>query len=68
MSVLTMPEIDLAAVEQLRTGLRGPLIQPGDPDYEPARRVYNGMIDKHPALIARCADVGDVMTAVNFAA
>jgi hypothetical protein len=46
--------------------LRGPLIGPDDPDYESARQVYNGMIDKRPRLIARCMDVADVIAAVNF--
>ena len=46
--------------------MRGPVIRRGDPDYEEARKLYNGMIDKHPGLIARCADVADVITAVNF--
>src|SRR5947209_42272 len=54
------------AIETLKASLRGELIQPGDEGYEAARKVYNGMIDKHPALIARCADVADVITAVNF--
>ncbi|XXF76251.1 FAD-binding oxidoreductase [Myxococcaceae bacterium GXIMD 01537] len=54
-------------VEQLAALLRGGLIRPGDADYEESRRVYNAMISKHPALIARCADVADVITAVNFA-
>ena len=43
--------------------LRGELIQRDDEAYEYARRVYNGMIDKHPRLIARCTDVADVITA-----
>ena len=47
--------------------LRGETIGPGDPGYDSARRVYNGMIDKRPALIARCADVADVIACVNFA-
>lgn len=46
--------------------LRGRLIQSGDADYDAARALYNGMIDKRPRLIARCVDVADVMTAVNF--
>src|SRR3984893_4067013 len=50
----------------LKASLRGELIQPGDETYDAARKVYNGMIDKHPALIARCADVADVIAAVNF--
>ncbi len=54
-------------VEQLSGSLRGQLIQPSDPEYEDARRVYNGMIDRRPRLIARCADAADVIAAVNFA-
>src|SRR3989440_8078065 len=50
----------------LKASLRGELIQPNDEGYDAARKVYNGMIDKHPALIARCADVADVIAAVNF--
>jgi FAD/FMN-containing dehydrogenase len=55
------------AVEQLRTSLRGDLIRSGDPGYDAARQVYNAMIDRHPGLLAYCADVADVITAVNFA-
>ena len=46
--------------------LRGRLIRQGDSDYDAARALYNGMIDKHPQLIARCVDAADVITAVNF--
>jgi FAD/FMN-containing dehydrogenase len=46
---------------------RGALISPGHPDYDEARAVYNGMIDRHPRLIARCADVEDVILTVNLA-
>ncbi|HLJ82165.1 MAG TPA: hypothetical protein VKT52_11800, partial [Ktedonobacterales bacterium] len=56
-----------ADVQALSASFRGDLIQPGDADYEEARKVYNGMIDKRPALIARCVDVADVIAAVNFA-
>src|SRR5215471_4758872 len=59
--------IEGAAVRELRASLSGSLLAPGDEDYEPARRIWNGMIDKHPALIARCADVTDVVRAVTFA-
>jgi FAD/FMN-containing dehydrogenase len=59
--------LDDAAVQALRSNLRGPLLTPGDAEYEGARQLYNAMIDKHPALIARCADVADVMRAVGFA-
>jgi FAD/FMN-containing dehydrogenase len=54
-------------IQELRASFRGELIVPGDPAYDAARRVYNGMIDRRPALIARCADVADVIAGVNFA-
>lgn len=53
-------------LEQLRARTRGEVIKPGDPGYDSARKVYNGMIDKHPALIVRCVDVADVMAAVEY--
>ncbi len=55
------------ARDTFRADLRGTLLQTGDPDYEPARRLYNGMIDKHPRLIVRCGNVADVIRAVHFA-
>jgi FAD/FMN-containing dehydrogenase len=55
------------AIQAFRAGLRGPLIQPSDTDYDAVRALYNGMIDKRPRLIARCVDVADVIAAVNFA-
>ncbi len=64
---ISSPAFDDAAVRAFQDTLRGQLIRPGDPDYETARKVHNGMIDKHPALIARCVDVADVITSVNFA-
>src|SRR4030067_118139 len=54
------------AIAALRTKIRGDLIQPGDPLYDSARKVYNAMIDKHPALIVRCVDTADVSSAVEF--
>jgi len=63
----TRVALDKTAVQELASQLRGTLLRHGDAGYEEARRVYNGMIDKRPALIARCVDVADVMAAVNFA-
>ena len=54
------------SLEQLQSQFRGELIRPEDAPYESARRVYNGMIDKRPRLIARCGDVADVMAAVGY--
>jgi FAD/FMN-containing dehydrogenase len=54
-------------VEELTGTFRGELIRPGDPGYESARRVWNGAIDRRPALIARCAGTADVRTALAFA-
>src|SRR6266852_2857225 len=55
-----------ATISAFRASLHGELIEPGDPSYDAARKVYNAMIDRRPRLIARGADVADVMTAVNF--
>ncbi|MEM7114962.1 MAG: FAD-binding oxidoreductase [Chloroflexota bacterium] len=55
------------AVMALAAALDGRLIRPGDADYDEARAVWNGMIDRYPALIAHCTTVYDVVTAVNFA-
>jgi FAD/FMN-containing dehydrogenase len=59
--------VNQSAIEEFKASLRGTLLQPADPDYDQARKVWNGMIDKRPALIARCAGVPDVMQSVNFA-
>jgi FAD/FMN-containing dehydrogenase len=54
------------AVIPLEQSLRGRVIGRNDGDYDEARALYNGMIDKHPLVIARCADIADVVAAVNF--
>jgi FAD/FMN-containing dehydrogenase len=66
---LSGAEITMAgsAVEAFRHRLRGSLIDPDDMDYEQARKVWNGMIDKRPALIARCTGVADVVASIAFA-
>jgi hypothetical protein len=58
--------VDAAAVEDLRKIFRGEIAVPGGPDYEKHRRVWNGSIDRRPALVARCTGVADVLGAVRF--
>jgi FAD/FMN-containing dehydrogenase len=59
--------IPAEAVEGFRAQLRGELLDARHPDYDSARVVWNGMIDRHPALIARCRNAADVAAAVTFA-
>ena len=56
-----------SSFRELKSGFRGDLIAPGDPPYDEARAVFNAAIDRHPTLIARCADPDDVVRAVKFA-
>src|SRR6516162_5574715 len=62
MTVLTR-----SATDRLRNDLHGELISPGGDGYDAARKVWNGAIDRRPALIARVAGTGDVVAAVRFA-
>ena len=64
-----MPEQTLSApaVEELAAAFGGSLLQPGDKEFDEARLVWNGLHDRHPALIARCTTTDDVVAAVNFA-
>jgi FAD/FMN-containing dehydrogenase len=54
-------------VDRLRTGFAGIVLDPEHPDFETSRRVWNGMIDRRPAVIARCSSVADVQAALAFA-
>lgn len=56
-----------AAIEEFELGLRGEMLRTGDEAFDEARAVYNAMIDRHPAMIVRCAGVSDVIDCVNFA-
>ncbi len=55
------------ALKKLEAALRGEVLLPGHPGYHPARVLFNAMIDKHPALIVRCRESGDVLRALEFA-
>jgi FAD/FMN-containing dehydrogenase len=59
--------IDNGAFQRLRAGFRGALLRAPEEGYDQARRVWNGAIDRKPALIARCAGSDDVVAAIRFA-
>ncbi len=59
--------VDGAALEKLKTSLRGALLFPNDEGYDKARTVWNAMINRKPALVVRCAGVADIRQAVTFA-
>ena len=59
--------LDEVAVQDFTASLRGEVLRPTDEGYDEARTIHNGMIDRRPTLIARCAGVADVMTSVRFA-
>jgi FAD/FMN-containing dehydrogenase len=61
-----MTQLSAEKLEELKHAFRGEIVRPGDPSYDAARRVHNGMIDRRPAVIARCQDVADVIAAVKF--
>jgi hypothetical protein len=65
--ITSPPEFSAEALRKFESGLRGDVFRPGHPNYEPARTLFNAMIDKHPALIVRCREVADALRAVEFA-
>ncbi len=60
-------ELERAAIKELGDAMNGPVLLAGHPDYDGARRIWNGMHDKRPALIARCRNNADIVNSVNFA-
>jgi FAD/FMN-containing dehydrogenase len=60
-------ELEKAAIKELGDAMTGPVMLSGHPDYDGARKIWNGMHDKHPALIARCQNAEDICHAVDFA-
>jgi hypothetical protein len=66
-SILEGSVVDQAALAELEAGFGGEVVRPTDPSYEEHRRIWNGSIDRRPALIARCSGVADVIAAVRCA-
>ena len=66
-SVIEPPALGEATLRELRESLRGELVLPSDSAYDEARSVWNGMIDRRPALIAQCTGTSDVIAAIGFA-
>ena len=64
---LTESTLQASDFAQLRQTLRGEQVLPHDPGYDQARKVWNGMVDKRPAVVIYCAGSDDVISAVNFA-
>ena len=67
MELIEAADLDDVVIQEFERGLQGRILRAGDPDYDVARRHYNALINKHPALIVQCAGVADVIDAVNFA-
>lgn len=65
--VATFPILDNHLIESLKNRFQGDILQPADAGYDDARKIWNALIDKYPALIARCKTSQDVIEAVNFA-
>ncbi|MFB7507018.1 FAD-binding oxidoreductase, partial [Streptomyces broussonetiae] len=63
---MTSPSKARTALTALREDLSGEVFAPGDAGYDEARTVFNALVDRHPAVIARCVDVADVVRAVRF--
>jgi len=63
----TLVSLPDSVVQDFKNNFQGQLLQPGDSEFDTARKVWNGLIDRQPALIARCTGTADVVAAVNFA-
>ncbi len=62
-----MKQLERLKIDEFKAHFRGDVLLPGDADYDDARKIWNGMFDRRPAIIARCVGTSDVLNAVNFA-
>jgi hypothetical protein len=62
----SVKDLNKDVIQKFTSQIRGKIVFPDDPDYNAVRKVYNAMIDKHPGMIVKCADVADVIYTVNF--
>ena len=62
-----MKQLEGAKIDEFKTHFRGEMLLPRDPGYDEVRQIWNAMIDRTPALIARCGSTDDVVQAVRFA-
>src|SRR5438093_12867667 len=66
-AAVTGAAIDAEALDAFIMGIRGAVLRPGDPGYDDARALWNGLINRRPALIVQCTGAADVVDSVNFA-
>src|SRR5215218_6494620 len=64
---VTEPNVEAEALQAFGLQMRGPVLTAEDPGYDAARQIWNGLIDRRPAIIAQCTGAADVVDAVNFA-
>jgi len=64
--LILVKDLKKSVIEEFAAKVRGKIIFPEDAEYDDARKLYNAMIDKHPGVIVKCADIADVIYAVNF--
>ena len=62
----TIKDLEVTIIEEFASQIRGEITTPQDSNYDNARKVYNGMINKRPGMLVKCLDVADVINAVNF--
>src|SRR5262245_32644127 len=67
MTAISARTLGEATIQELREALRGDVVTPADPEYDEARRIWNGAHDRRPALVVHCEGAADVIAAVGFA-